>query len=116
MLLRPGSHTGRVSQNEKRQPIYWYDKRPGMLGGGFFAAVFTHVGQWGTHVDPPAHFQKGGRTVDQIMLKGGAQISLRKAQSDGDRPRNHRYRSRSSHEQGRLYTRDLSAKPRPLSD
>jgi kynurenine formamidase len=40
-----------------------------MLGGGFFAEVFTHVGQWGTHVDPPAHFQKGGRTVDQITLK-----------------------------------------------
>jgi kynurenine formamidase len=24
----------------------------------------THVGQWGTHVDPPAHFVKGLRTVD----------------------------------------------------
>ena len=34
-----------------------------------FAEVFTHVGQWGTHVDPPAHFQKGGRTVDQIALR-----------------------------------------------
>ena len=44
---------------KKRQPIYWYDKRPGTLGDGFFAEVFTHVGQWGTHVDPPAHFQKG---------------------------------------------------------
>lgn len=56
--------------DEKRQPIYWYDKRPGgMLGDGFFAEGFTHVGQWGNHVDPPAHFQKGGRTVDQITLK-----------------------------------------------
>ena len=49
--------------DEKREAIYWYDKKPGMKG------EFTHVGQWGTHVDPPAHFQKGGRTVDQIPLK-----------------------------------------------
>ena len=34
-----------------------------------FAEIFTHVGQWGTHVDPPAHFHKGLRTVDQIELK-----------------------------------------------
>ncbi|MGI9086277.1 MAG: cyclase family protein [Chthoniobacterales bacterium] len=31
--------------------------------------MFTHVGQWGTHVDPPAHFIRGLRTVDQIELK-----------------------------------------------
>jgi kynurenine formamidase len=36
---------------------------------GFFSEVFTHVGQWGTHVDPPAHFIKGLRTVDQIDPK-----------------------------------------------
>jgi kynurenine formamidase len=39
------------------------------MGDGFFSEVFTHVGQWGTHVDPPAHFIKGLRTVDQIDLK-----------------------------------------------
>jgi kynurenine formamidase len=55
--------------DEKREAIYWYDKKSGMKGEGFFAEVFSHVGQWGTHVDPPAHFQKGGRTVDQIALK-----------------------------------------------
>jgi len=27
------------------------------------------VGQWGTHVDPPAHFIKGLRTIDQIDVK-----------------------------------------------
>ncbi|MBV9010269.1 MAG: cyclase family protein [Verrucomicrobia bacterium] len=52
--------------DEQRKTIYWYDKQPGMMGDGFFAEVFTHVGQWGTHVDPPAHFHKGLRTVDQI--------------------------------------------------
>ena len=55
--------------DEQRQTIYWYDKKPGATGEGFFAEVFTHVGQWGTHVDPPAHFMKGLRTVDQIELK-----------------------------------------------
>ncbi|MGI8890683.1 MAG: cyclase family protein [Chthoniobacterales bacterium] len=55
--------------DEKRRTIYWYDKQAGTLGDGFFAEVFTHVGQWGTHVDPPAHFQKGGRTVDKISLQ-----------------------------------------------
>ena len=40
-----------------------------MMGDGFFSEVFTHVGQWGTHVDPSAHFHKGLRTVDQIELK-----------------------------------------------
>ena len=39
------------------------------MGSGFFSELFTHVGQWGTHVDPPAHFIKGLRTVDQIDLK-----------------------------------------------
>ncbi|MEP6955204.1 MAG: cyclase family protein [Chthoniobacterales bacterium] len=55
--------------DEKRETIYWYEKGRGSMGAGFFAEVFTHVGQWGTHVDPPAHFAKGLRTVDQIELK-----------------------------------------------
>ena len=55
--------------DEGRKTIYWYDKRPDTMGSGFFSEVFTHVGQWGTHVDPPAHFVKGLRTVDQIGLK-----------------------------------------------
>ena len=55
--------------DEKRQTLYWYDKRPDTMGAGFFSEVFTHVGQWGTHVDPPAHFIKGLRTVDQIDPK-----------------------------------------------
>jgi kynurenine formamidase len=55
--------------DETRKTIYWYDKRPDTMGSGFFAEVFTHVGQWGTHVDPPAHFIKGLLTVDQIDVK-----------------------------------------------
>ena len=55
--------------DETRKVIYWYDKRPDTMGAGFFSEIYTHVGQWGTHVDPPAHFIKGLRTVDQIDLK-----------------------------------------------
>jgi kynurenine formamidase len=36
---------------------------------GFHVQQFTHVGQWGTHIDPPAHFHEGLRTVDQIPVQ-----------------------------------------------
>jgi kynurenine formamidase len=36
---------------------------------GFHAEQYCHPGQWGTHVDPPAHFHDGLRTVDQIDPK-----------------------------------------------
>ncbi len=36
---------------------------------GFLAQKFILVGQWGTHVDSPAHFHQGKRTVDQIDVK-----------------------------------------------
>jgi hypothetical protein len=39
--------------DEKRDTVYWYEKGRGTLGIGFFAETFTHVGQWGTQVDPP---------------------------------------------------------------
>jgi kynurenine formamidase len=55
--------------DEKRELIYWFDKGRGLKGAGFFAETFSHVGQWGTHVDPSAHFARGGRTVDQITLR-----------------------------------------------
>lgn len=55
--------------NETVRTLYWYSRQKGALGSGFFAQMFCHVGQWGTHVDPPAHFARGGRTVDQIDPK-----------------------------------------------
>lgn len=33
---------------------------------GFLAQRYSLMGQWGTHVDAPAHFATGRRTVDQI--------------------------------------------------
>ena len=55
--------------DEKRETIYWYDEGLGTKGKGLFAQQYTHVGQWGTHCDPPAHFVKGKRTIDQIDPK-----------------------------------------------
>jgi kynurenine formamidase len=58
--------------DEEVRLLYWYDENPpgpGELGTGFYAQEFTHVGQWSTHVDPPAHFIRGLRTVDQIGVK-----------------------------------------------
>ncbi len=54
--------------DEKRETLYYYDKGVGSLGAGFWAQRYSIVGQWGTHVDPPAHFGKGLRTVDEIRL------------------------------------------------
>jgi kynurenine formamidase len=36
---------------------------------GFRAIFYSMVGQYGTHVDPPAHFDPDGITMDQIPLK-----------------------------------------------
>jgi kynurenine formamidase len=55
--------------DEKRETLYGYAEGEGMLGKGFLAQRYTLVGQWGTHCDPPAHFAKGKRTIDEIDLK-----------------------------------------------
>ena len=36
---------------------------------GFRATFYEMVGQYGTHVDPPAHFDENGTTMDKIPLK-----------------------------------------------
>ncbi|HWL31118.1 MAG TPA: cyclase family protein [Xanthobacteraceae bacterium] len=36
---------------------------------GFRATFYEMVGQYGTHVDPPAHFAEDGITMDKIPLK-----------------------------------------------
>ncbi len=55
--------------DEARQTLYYYDEGVGSAGSGFFAQKYTLVGQWGTHADPPAHFARGLRTVDEIDVK-----------------------------------------------
>jgi kynurenine formamidase len=46
--------------DEKVQILYTIAK------DGFTVQQFTHVGQWGTHIDAPSHFHEGLRGVDQI--------------------------------------------------
>lgn len=65
----PGIPHWKGFPDEKRETLFWYQPGVGRLGSGFFAQSYTHVGQWGTHVDPPAHFVPGLRTVDQIEVK-----------------------------------------------
>jgi len=36
---------------------------------GFRATFYEMVGQYGTHIDPPAHFDESGITMDEIPLK-----------------------------------------------
>jgi kynurenine formamidase len=35
----------------------------------FAAHAYTTVGQYGTHVDAPAHMVKGGRTLDEVTIE-----------------------------------------------
>ncbi|MFP5260038.1 MAG: cyclase family protein [Acidobacteriota bacterium] len=65
----PGIPHWKGFPDETIETLYWYTPGAGRLGEGFYAQSFTHVGQWGTHVDPPAHFVPGMRTVDQIDVK-----------------------------------------------
>jgi kynurenine formamidase len=58
----PGIPHWKGFKDERRDTLYTIEK------DGFFAQQYSHPGQWGTHVDPPAHFHKGLRTVDQIRL------------------------------------------------
>jgi len=45
-------------------------KRPYTVAqDGFRTTSFEMVGQYGTHVDPPAHFDDNGITMDEIPLK-----------------------------------------------
>ncbi len=36
---------------------------------GFRTFQYTLVGQYGTHIDPPAHFDEHGRTLDELPVK-----------------------------------------------
>ncbi len=56
----PGIPHWKGAPDETVKTLYTVEK------DGFHIEQFCHVGQWGTHVDPPAHFHAGKRSVDQI--------------------------------------------------
>jgi kynurenine formamidase len=58
----PGIPHWKGAPNETVKTLYTVAK------DGFKLDEFCHIGQWGTHVDPPAHFHTGMHTVDQIDL------------------------------------------------
>ncbi|GHJ60701.1 cyclase [Nocardioides sp. OK12] len=54
--------------DEERETLFHFDEGVGSVGTGFLAHRYTHIGQWGTHVDPPAHFARGGRFLDELPV------------------------------------------------
>jgi len=59
----PGQPRFASFPDEQRTLLHDYDK-----GDDGQVHLYTHVGQWGTHVDPPVHYVKGGRTLDNIPV------------------------------------------------
>ncbi|BCW65195.1 cyclase family protein [Arthrobacter sp. StoSoilB22] len=62
--FHPGQPHFPAFPDETREALFDLDK-----GDGFTAHRYSIVGQWGTHVDPPSHFIRGGRTLDQIPVE-----------------------------------------------
>jgi kynurenine formamidase len=54
--------------DERRSVLYGFHEGEGSAGTGFSAHVHELVGQWGTHMDPPAHFVEGARTMDDVPV------------------------------------------------
>jgi kynurenine formamidase len=67
--FEPGIPHWKGLPNEERETLYHYDQGKGTRGDGFLIHRYSLAGQWGTHVDPPAHFVRGLRTVDQIEVR-----------------------------------------------
>lgn len=61
-VFEPGIPRWSGFPDSKRELLYWYEPGVGELGSGFWTEYFCHVGQWGTHADPPAHFFEGLRS------------------------------------------------------
>lgn len=62
--FHPGQPHFPAFPDEYRETLFHLEK-----GDGFTAHRYSIVGQWGTHVDPPSHFIRGGRALDQIPVQ-----------------------------------------------
>jgi kynurenine formamidase len=67
--FEPGIPHYALFPDERRRVVFAFQSSQGALGSGFLVHEYRHVGQWGTHVDPPAHFIEGGRTVDALPVE-----------------------------------------------
>ena len=62
--FHPGQPHFAAFPDEEREALFDLEK-----GDGFTAHRYSIVGQWGTHVDPPSHFIRSGRTLDQLPVE-----------------------------------------------
>jgi kynurenine formamidase len=60
--FRPGIPHPAGLPDEERTTLFDHEN------DGFRTHLYSHVGQWGTHVDPPVHFVRGGRHLDEISV------------------------------------------------
>ena len=58
-----GQATMTAASDPKTHEPYTIEK------SGFRTTYYSMVGQYGTHIDPPAHFDPDGKTMDEISLK-----------------------------------------------
>ncbi|WP_103501667.1 MULTISPECIES: cyclase family protein [unclassified Streptomyces] len=62
--FRPGQPHFPGFGDERRTAVYDIGN-----GDDFTVHRYSLVGQWGTHVDPPAHFVAGARTLDRVPVR-----------------------------------------------
>jgi kynurenine formamidase len=67
--FRPGIPHYHAFPDEERTALFHFDEGVGTLGDGFLAHEYRHIGQWGTHMDPPIHFVRGGRAMDEVGVE-----------------------------------------------
>jgi kynurenine formamidase len=67
--FRPGIPHYHAFPDEERTALFHFDPGVGTLGDGFLAHEYRHIGQWGTHMDPPVHFVRGGRAMDEVGVE-----------------------------------------------
>ncbi|MBK3624730.1 cyclase family protein [Streptomyces sp. MBT49] len=61
--FRPGQPHAAAFPDERRETLMATAR-----GDACDLHLYTLVGQWGTHVDPPSHFVTGARTLDEIPV------------------------------------------------
>ncbi len=58
--FEPGIPHWKGAPDQRLKTLYTHEK------DGFRIDEYCHVGQWGTHIDPPSHFHSDKMTLDQI--------------------------------------------------
>jgi kynurenine formamidase len=67
--FRPGIPHYHGFPDEERTVLFHFDEGVGSAGHGFLAHEYRHIGQWGTHMDPPSHFIREGRAMDEVGVE-----------------------------------------------